>query len=282
MSTETFSLADLEFTPTGLAVGDEVADLLFREARTVNTFADTEVTDEQVRAVHDVVRWGPTMMNTVPMRLLLVRSPEARARLAAHMAPGNRDRVLAAPLTIVVAADRDFHEHLDVLVPHLPDAREKFADPDARETVARSSATLQAGYLIVGPACRRAARRARWAAWTRPGSTPSSSPTTAGARSWCSTSARRPARSRPVRARRGSSSTRWPRSSDPGDPAGDAPQRRAQPGSGPTAAGRSGSADHCDHDPGYSAAGTPIAASAATSWAAVTPEPQYTAVGASR
>jgi len=150
MSTETFSLADLEFTPTGLAVGDEVADLLFREARTVNTFADTEVTDEQIRAVHDVVRWGPTMMNTVPMRLLLVRSPEARARLAAHMAPGNRDRVLAAPLTIVVAADRDFHEHLDVLVPHLPDAREKFADPDARETAARSSATLQAGYLIVG------------------------------------------------------------------------------------------------------------------------------------
>ena len=150
MSTETMSLTDLEFTPTGLAVGDDVADLLFREARTVNTFADTEVTDEQIRAVHDVVRWGPTMMNTVPMRLLLVRSREARERLAGHMAPGNRDRVLAAPLTIVVAADRDFHEHLDVLVPHLPDARERFADPDARETAARSSATLQAGYLIVG------------------------------------------------------------------------------------------------------------------------------------
>ncbi len=150
MSTQTTSLDDLEFTPTGLAVGDDVADLLFREARTVNTFADGEVTDEQVRAVYDVVRWGPTMMNTVPMRLLLVRSPEARERLAAYMAPGNRDRVLAAPLTIVVAADRDFHEHADTLIPHVPDARSRFADPVARETAARSSATLQTGYLIVG------------------------------------------------------------------------------------------------------------------------------------
>lgn len=150
MTTDALALDDLDFTPTGFAVGDDIADLLFREARTVNTFADGEVTDEQVRAVHDVVRWGPTMMNTVPMRMLLVRSPEARGRLAAHMAPGNRDRVLAAPLTIVVAADRDFHEHLDVLAPHLPGARDMFADADAREGLARSSAMLQAGYLIVG------------------------------------------------------------------------------------------------------------------------------------
>ena len=144
------SLDDLEFTPSGLAIGDDIADLLFREARTVNTFADGEVTDEQIGAVYDVVRWGPTMMNTVPMRLLLVRSPEGRERLAARMAPGNRDRVLAAPLTLVVAADRDFHEHLDVLVPHLANARDMFPDAEAREGLARSSAMLQAGYLIVG------------------------------------------------------------------------------------------------------------------------------------
>ncbi len=151
MSTDTTtSLDELEFTPSGLAVGDEIADLLFREARTVNTFADGEVTDEQIRAVYDLVRWGPTMMNTVPLRLLLVRSPEGRARLAAHMAPGNRDRVLAAPLSVVAAADPAFHEHLDVLVPHLPGARDRFPDPAAREALARSSAMLQTGYLIVG------------------------------------------------------------------------------------------------------------------------------------
>jgi 3-hydroxypropanoate dehydrogenase len=150
MSTDTSSLDDLDFTPSGLAVGDDVADLLFREARTVSTFADGDVTDEQIRAVYDLVRWGPTMLNTVPLRLLVVRTTEGRERLAAHMAPGNRDRVLAAPLTIVAAADPSFHEHLDVLVPHMPGARENFPDPAVRETLARSSATLQIGYLIVG------------------------------------------------------------------------------------------------------------------------------------
>ena len=150
MSTHTVSLDDLDFTPTGLAVGDDVADLLFREARSVNTFADGEVTDEQIHAVYDLVRWGPTMMNTVPLRLLLVRTPEARERLAAHMAEGNRARVLGAPLTIVAAADPNFHEHLDVLLPHLPGARDRFPDAAAREAIARSSAMLQIGYLIVG------------------------------------------------------------------------------------------------------------------------------------
>jgi 3-hydroxypropanoate dehydrogenase len=150
MSTDTTSLDDLDFTPSGLAVGDDVADLLFRQARTVNTFADGDVTDEQIRAVYDLVRWGPTMMNTVPLRLLVVRTREGRERLAAHMAAGNRDRVLAAPLTIVAAADPGFHEHLDVLVPHMPGARDSFPDPAVRETLARSSAMLQTGYLIVG------------------------------------------------------------------------------------------------------------------------------------
>ena len=150
MTIDSLSLDDLEFTPSGLAVGDEVADLLFREARSVNTFADGDVSDEQIHAVYDLVRWGPTAMNTVPLRLLLVRTPEARERLAAQMAPGNRDRVLAAPLSIVAAADPNFHEHLDVLVPHLPGAKDRFPDPEAREQLARSSAMLQIGYLIVG------------------------------------------------------------------------------------------------------------------------------------
>lgn len=150
MSTDTAAPGDLDLFPTGLVVGDDVADLLFREARTVNTFADGGVTDEQLEAVHDLVRWGPTLMNTVPLRLLVVRSREGRERLAAHMAAGNRERVLAAPLTVVAAADPNFHEHLDVLVPHNPDAAAMFADAEGREAVARSSATLQIGYLIVG------------------------------------------------------------------------------------------------------------------------------------
>lgn len=143
-------LTTLDLDASGLAVDDSVADLLFRSARSVNTFTDEPVADEQIRAAYDLLRWGPTAMNTSPLRLLLVRSPEARERLAAHMAEGNRDRVLAAPLTIVAAADTDFHEHLDTLVPHLPAARERFTgDPQARAGVARTSALIQIGYLVV-------------------------------------------------------------------------------------------------------------------------------------
>jgi len=147
---QTTDLAELDLTSGELAVSPEVADLLFREARSVNTFAPTEVPDEQIHAAYDLLRWGPTAMNAVPLRLLLVRTPEARARLAAHMSEGNRERVLAAPLTIVAAADTNFHEHLGTLVPHLPGARGRLAgDAAAREPMARTSALIQVGYLIV-------------------------------------------------------------------------------------------------------------------------------------
>ena len=136
---------------TGLAIDDTTADRLFRTARTVTTFADTEVTDAQLAAVYDLIKWAPTAMNTSPLRVLVVRTPEARQRLVAHMPEGNQERVAGAPVTLVLAYDPEFHEHLDVLVPHLPGAREIFAgDAEARSGAARTNALLQAGYLIVG------------------------------------------------------------------------------------------------------------------------------------
>ena len=123
---------------------------LFESARTARTWADVPVDDALVRHVYDTVRWGPTLMNTSPLRLLLVRSADARERLAGHMGEGNRERVRTAPLAIVVAADVDFHETLDTLVPHLPGARDKFADAATRTRIARDQAWLQAGYLTVG------------------------------------------------------------------------------------------------------------------------------------
>jgi 3-hydroxypropanoate dehydrogenase len=135
---------------TALADGSAVLDELFVQRRTPRTFAADPVTDEQVAAVLDAVRWGPTAFNASPLRVLLVRTPEARERLAAHMAPANRDRVLAAPLSLVVATDTDFHERLHVLAPHMTGARERFdADVVARERLARDNAWLQAGYLVV-------------------------------------------------------------------------------------------------------------------------------------
>jgi 3-hydroxypropanoate dehydrogenase len=135
----------------GLAIDDATADRLFRAARTVTTFAESEVTDEQLAAVYDLIKWGPTSMNVSPLRVLVVRTPEARQRLVARVPEGNQERVAKAPVTLVLAYDPDFHERLDVLVPHMPGAREMFAgDDEARADAARTNALLQAGYLIVG------------------------------------------------------------------------------------------------------------------------------------
>lgn len=133
-----------------VAAAQAAVDRLFLDGRTAQAWADEPVEDQLVERVYDTVRWGPTLMNTSPMRLLVVRTPEARERLAAHMAEGNRARVLAAPLTVVVAADAEFHEHLSTLVPHVPGARDRFGDPATRAVVSRDQAWLQAGYLVVG------------------------------------------------------------------------------------------------------------------------------------
>lgn len=141
----------IDTAPSELRVPAEIADLVFRSARTVNTFADDEVTDDQIRAVWDVVRWGPTAMNTLPLRLLLVRTPEARERLVTHMNDGNKAKTLRAPLSLVVAADVDFHEQLPRLAPHMAGARDSLAGAvPVRERMSRDNAFLQAGYLIVG------------------------------------------------------------------------------------------------------------------------------------
>ncbi|MFF5263041.1 malonic semialdehyde reductase [Actinomadura viridis] len=130
---------------------DETArDLLFREARTANSFTSDPVTDEQVREIYDLVKWGPTAMNSQPLRLVAVRSPEARARLVPLMSEGNRAKTASAPLTLIVTADTDFHEHLPATFPHKPNARESLAGHPGRERIARFNASIQLGYLILG------------------------------------------------------------------------------------------------------------------------------------
>ncbi len=95
------------------------------------------------------MRFPPTAMNTQPLRVVLVTTPAAKARLQPLLAEGNRTKTASAPVTAILAADTDFHDHLDRLVPHLPGARDRFLDDAAREKTARFNATLQAGYFIL-------------------------------------------------------------------------------------------------------------------------------------
>lgn len=151
LQTPDLDLAAYERELTTLAIPAAAADLLFREAATAYGFDDQPVTDEEVRAVYDLIKWGPTSMNTQPLRVVLVRSPEARARLVEQMGGANRERTAGAPLVAILAADLDFHDELPRVFPVYPTARDRFAADDAaRHEAAVFNATLQMGYFLVG------------------------------------------------------------------------------------------------------------------------------------
>ncbi|WP_432124730.1 malonic semialdehyde reductase [Streptomyces sp. C10-9-1] len=134
-----------------LVLDPAAQDLLFREARTANSFTDEPVTDEQVQAIYDLVKYGPTAFNQTPLRIVLIRSDEARARLLPHLAEGNRAKTAAAPLVAVLAADNEFHTELPTLFPHFPQAKDVFfSERPVREATATVNAALQAAYFIVG------------------------------------------------------------------------------------------------------------------------------------
>lgn len=134
-----------------LALDPAAQDLLFRAARTANTFTAEPVTDAQVQAVHELVRQAPTAYNGQPLRIVLLRSAQARARLLPHLNSRNRAKTATAPLTAILAADTAFHAHLPRLYPHRPEVPGRLAaDPAGREAQARLNTAIQIGYLIVG------------------------------------------------------------------------------------------------------------------------------------
>ena len=138
-------------TARDLVLDEQAQNLLFREARSANAFTETPVTDEQIAAIFDLVKWAPTSMNIQPLRVKVLRSEEAKARLLPHMSDGNRDKTAAAPAVALLAADIDFHDELPKVFPHFPGARDLFADDEgSRAETAELNAGLQIGYAIIG------------------------------------------------------------------------------------------------------------------------------------
>jgi nitroreductase len=134
-----------------LALDDAAADLLFREARTPNTFSSEPVSDEQLRAIYELIKWAPTAFNAQPLRVVLVRSPEAKARLLPQLFGSNAEKARCAPLVAILAADLRFEQQLPRLFPHFPEAKDvHFGDPATREEAALSYSQLQVGYFILG------------------------------------------------------------------------------------------------------------------------------------
>ncbi|WP_223166841.1 malonic semialdehyde reductase [Nonomuraea sp. SYSU D8015] len=134
----------------GLLLDGAAQDLLFREARTIEDFTNAPVTDEQVQAIYDLIKYGPTSMNQQPLRIVLLRSAAAKGAAIRWMLGVNKARTAAAPLTALLAADLRFHERLPELFPAKPDAARLFEDPFVREESARFNAALQIAYFILG------------------------------------------------------------------------------------------------------------------------------------
>lgn len=131
-------------------LNDAALDQLFRTARTQNAFLDRPVDDAQLHALYDLMKWGPTSANTLPARLVFVKSAEAKARLGPALDEGNRTKTLAAPVTVIVGFDEDFHEKTPYLFPHVPDAKSWFDGPrEGRHVTAFRNGSLQGAYLIL-------------------------------------------------------------------------------------------------------------------------------------
>ncbi|MEK9719466.1 MAG: malonic semialdehyde reductase [Quisquiliibacterium sp.] len=133
-------------------IEDQSLNALFRVARTANSFKDEPVTDEQLRQVYDLLKMGPTASNGLPGRFVFLRSREARERLRPALSPGNLDKTMKAPVTVIIAYDTQFHEHLPRLFPHNQEAKSWFdgeAKKTPRETAAFRNGSMQGGYLIL-------------------------------------------------------------------------------------------------------------------------------------
>lgn len=130
---------------------DQAKDIIFRAARTHNDFSG-HVSDAQLRELYDLMKWGPTTMNTQPGRIVFVRSKEAKEKLRPALSPGNLDKTMAAPVTAILAYDLRFYENLPKTFPHRPDAIKGFQGEEKRaanERTAFRNGTLQGAYFIV-------------------------------------------------------------------------------------------------------------------------------------
>jgi 3-hydroxypropanoate dehydrogenase len=129
-------------------IDDAALDQLFRSARTANGYIEKPVSTEQLHAIWDLMKMGPTSANMLPARLVWCVSDEAKARLAACAMPSNGTKILAAPVSVVIGMDLDFHEQLSWLFPHDPSAQHWWPTREAREPHALRNSSLQGAYFI--------------------------------------------------------------------------------------------------------------------------------------
>jgi 3-hydroxypropanoate dehydrogenase len=129
---------------------DRALDRLFRTARTRNAWTEQPVTEQQLRELYDLLKFGPTSGNSCPARFVWVRSAEGKHRLAALAAPTNAPKILAAPVTVIVGYDLDFAKQLPKLFPARGEGMlAYYSDPLVAQSTAFRNGSLQGAYLII-------------------------------------------------------------------------------------------------------------------------------------
>lgn len=133
-----------------MRLNDEALDVVFRKARTFSYWLDREVTVETLQELYELMKWGPTSANSSPARIVFVRSPEAKQRLAPALAPLNLEKTMSAPVTAIVAYDLQFYEKLPALFPNALGMKDMFVkSAELAEATAKRNGSLQGAYLMV-------------------------------------------------------------------------------------------------------------------------------------
>ncbi|HME36265.1 MAG: malonic semialdehyde reductase [Isosphaeraceae bacterium] len=131
-------------------LSSEDLDLIFREARTHSVWLDKPVEDALLEQVYDLAKMGPTSANMCPMRIILVKSREAKERLKPALDAGNVDKTMKAPVTAIIGMDIHFYEKLPKLFPRA-DAKSWFKDlpENVLEYIALRNSSLQGAYFML-------------------------------------------------------------------------------------------------------------------------------------
>jgi 3-hydroxypropanoate dehydrogenase len=147
---EAARVAALALQERGLTADEATLQLLFTEARTHYRWQDRDVPRATLQAAYEIAKMGPTSMNQQPMRVVFVRSAEAKDRLEPALKPGNRPKMRAAPVTAIIAHDLSFWEELPRLFPPTPDAADTFrSNATAAQVSAFRNGTLQGAYFML-------------------------------------------------------------------------------------------------------------------------------------
>lgn len=133
----------------GSPLNDTALDQLFRSARTQYGWTGAAVSDEDLRGIFDLMKWGPTSANSSPARFLFIRTQSAKDRLRPALSSGNLQKTMLAPVTVIVAYDPKFYDYLPRLFPHT-DAKPWFtSNPELAQETAFRNGTLQGAYFIM-------------------------------------------------------------------------------------------------------------------------------------